>query len=236
MKKEHIIQNLKFIGITVSVGVVLIVFLFTFESNPFKDSDFENSIISNKSKIESDIELFNGNGFDPYDFPIILTEISSSSEQGLVRKSAANYLNYELVEAYKRNVFDKCEYFLVNGGDEYSKYMGLLRHLENSIGKDEIINEYKSQIEVLDELENVYLKRVYNYFSTTISEEFYNYNEYINTTYIQVLNNPNGLNKKYKNKRIQGKLNSAIKNLKRLESAYGNYYMFNDFYLIKWEN
>src|SRR5690554_6759311 len=150
MNKTDIYRNSIFILTTVVGGVALIYLLFAFVNNPFKDSDFRIPTLSNKQEIEKEINNFDNVSYDSIHvvLPILLTKISSSGNHGLIQKSTMNYSSDQLIEKYRNKILGHCEIVLVSGRN-YTSLERELSDLEKVIGKDDKIDFYRNQINML---------------------------------------------------------------------------------------
>lgn len=198
MKKENTKRSLRFIGITVLCGTVLIFLLFTFESNPFKESDLEIPLHSMEQELRDEINGFTQkNPFTPADFPNILTKINSASKQGLIKTSTENELVYQLTSDYKQKSFNLCENFLVNcSNDEYDSYIEMLNNLEKRMGKDRQIDFYRKQIATAYMYDILYPAIINAYVVKEYNTNFLNFSHNDNCDIAERIANPD-LDSKY---------------------------------------
>lgn len=146
MKKQDILRCLKFSGITIGSSIVLILILFTFDSNPFREEYFKIELPELAAQLDEDAEKYIKNSNTLNDYPYVITAISSAVNQGMMPRSKANYLYEKLAEAYKKHVFEGCEHLLLNDGSNYQVNLTNLSRLEASLGSLDKINFYKGQL------------------------------------------------------------------------------------------
>jgi hypothetical protein len=231
MKRQDIFRNLKFIGITVGSGLILIFVLFAFDSNPFSDSDFEIPIQSNKEDLEKRVLQFKNDDLPFNEFSIVLTSITSSTQQGMLQKSTQNYLINDLLTGYEKRVYAKCEVILKNGGSvsSYKEHLRYLVELKTVTGSKSEIQYYTNQINKLSFYENnlpyqveIYIENTYNYFDPSNCEiDFFDINQ--NAKFINLLKNKPNLDSKYINQDLENRLSELIKKLNKLEKDYNTF-------------
>lgn len=214
-------RKLIILGGTLLAGIILIGGLMLFESTSINGPEITDAKTSSNAKdLEKKIADFRSSSFQPEMYATLLMEINSSKEVGSLQTSKATFLTDELNSAYKKQVFDKADYYLNQGNGDKNTVLTYLNSLEKVIGKDPKIDFYKAQIPKYDYYANVFPGKVTGF--TNGAPANFSTGKY-NALKSEAENMP-GLDGQYKSKgKFSSIRNTAINQLNNYKSKFEAY-------------